>query len=234
MRSREASGDWRRFVRAGNRAGSGAGRGAGTNVERGTERGARKRAGALVAGKRASVRVAGALWLLAGLSLFAGCGDDKSTNGTPGPTTPSHPQDLIPPSGGGLTRSGEMLLADTAQELQQAIDGGYSLYTQYSFQEFAGQEFHATVDGNQQTVRIWVFRMGTAQNAQDLHNDSNNQMGTPTSEYGSEARIEISSATTIRFWRDVYWTLLTIDSSSANAQTLLALLARNIDDEIKP
>jgi hypothetical protein len=174
----------------------------------------------------------GAALLLVALLGLASCGDDAGAPSDGTPAGPVHPQDLLPPTGGSITRTGGLLLADTAQELQEAIDGGYSLYTTYSFQEFAGQEYRAQVGTSEQTAIIWVFRMDTAANAQGLHNDENNQIGTPTAEYGQEARIAISSATTIRFWREAYWIMLTIDSNSADAQTLLSLLATNIDSEI--
>ncbi|MBM3285808.1 MAG: hypothetical protein FJY88_00420 [Candidatus Eisenbacteria bacterium] len=172
------------------------------------------------------------LLVLLGALGIAGCGDDKSGKPDDQPTGPRHPQDLLPPTGGSITRTGDLLLADTAQELQAAINGGYTLYVSYSFQEFAGQEYTAQV-GAEQRVRIWIFRMDTTGNAQGLHNDENNQMGTPTDEYGEEARIDVSTATTIRFWRGVYWVFLTIDSANADAQTFLGLLATDIDTEIQ-
>ena len=161
--------------------------------------------------------------LLIGLMpLLIGCGDD-----TGGPVI-RHPQDFLPQVLGGMAPDGAPTTATTANELQDAINGGYEKYVDHNFQEFVQQFYQGTIGGSQANAEVWIFEMASEQDAGDLHNDDRivcNSGPEALDDIGEQSVLCTGPGSqTIWFQRDSYWSKVLI--------TVAELFATHIDQKI--
>lgn len=173
-----------------------------------------------------------AVFFLLAAWLGAGCGGDS------GPDSPSvvrHPQDFLPQQVGNMIPAGTARTATTATELQEIIDGGYSTYTKHAFREFVQQTYQGTVGGTEAVVVVWIFEVATSDDAHALHLDEDVQTGNcqDLTGIGQEERLCLGLGNkTLQIRREQYWTRITIDESSADAEELLKLFAAHVDQKI--
>ena len=175
------------------------------------------------------------VFLFMGLIAFSYCGREKSlgSTGSRASLGPRHARDLLPESGHGLTAAGEILV-DDALTFSGAADERTTPAGTPRYEDFAGRQYKVTVDDRPGTVRMWIYRTVTPEEARTLGGDLASAGGTPTTDFGSEGRIEAArGSTTIRFWRDAYRVVMTIDGTSSGAQALLGLLAMDVDEGIR-
>ncbi|MBU1699936.1 MAG: hypothetical protein KJ970_13960 [Candidatus Eisenbacteria bacterium] len=190
------------------------------------------------AGRQARTLAAGfvvSAGLVLALGIFlAACSDDKGNGGTE--PTIRHPQDFIPQGTSGMSLNGSVQVATNAEELQQVINGGYGVYLTYNFQELALQNYLGNVAGSQASLDVYIYDMGTAEDAADLHHDVEiNGSGSyeELDDVGDEERLFIGLGwQKIQFLKGQYWVRIYIDSSTEDAKTLLDLFGTAVVDEI--
>jgi hypothetical protein len=179
--------------------------------------------------------------LLLLLLIPLGCSEDPASNddggddgGDNGGGEIRHPVDFLPPGTSGMPKDGTPTTATDTLGLQGIVNGGYEVYTNNGFQEVVEQMYAGTVGGEATTVRVWIFDMTRAQNAEALH-DELLLVGTwvDTGQVGQadHRKTELLSYT-ILFRRGQYSARIEIYSTSQDAQDLALLFATHIDLEI--
>jgi len=182
--------------------------------------------------RRRPARAARRLGLAAALLVLVlvGCSGDDGA----GPDT-LRPQDLVPPGTAEMPKDGAVEVAADQTGLQGIVDGGWQMFTTNGFQEIVRQYYSGTVGGAAATVEVWISDQGTTSNADDLHDDYVQAVGTfvEWNNFADEAHTALGLGSyTIVFRRDRFWSRLSITASSQDAQDLLELFATHIDDEI--
>jgi hypothetical protein len=133
-----------------------------------------------------------------------------------------------------MPKDGPSRTATTTQTLQDIVNGGYEVYTNNGFRELAEQKYSGTVGTAAASFTVWIFDMGTAANAEALH-DEQTQVGTweAAGEVGEEDHRQTALfAYTILFRRGKYSVRLESSANSQDAQDLLILFATHVDQEI--
>ncbi|MCK4305721.1 MAG: hypothetical protein KAY24_15895 [Candidatus Eisenbacteria sp.] len=169
------------------------------------------------------------------------CGSDSGDgngngNGDDTSTVIRHVEDFLPQDAGGFTRDGDPSIATTASELQDIINGGYEIYDNHNFQEFVEQKYKGPLDGGEKTLTVWIFELATVEDAQELYDDPEIDIGNceELGGIGDQERLcRGLNSLLIQVQRDQYWIKLSIDSSSQDARTLLELFGTHIDLEIR-
>ncbi|MBN2172099.1 MAG: hypothetical protein JW819_12340 [Candidatus Krumholzibacteriota bacterium] len=170
--------------------------------------------------------------LAAGLLVLAlaGCSSDDGA----GPDT-LRPEDLVPPGTAEMPQDGAPDVATDQIGLEDIVDGGWQMFTTNGFQEIVRQRYAGTVGGGPANVEVWISDQGTVSDADDLHDDYVQSVGTfiEWAGFADEAHTTLGMGNyTIIFRRDRFWSRLNITASSQDAQDLLELFATHIDDEI--
>jgi len=177
------------------------------------------------------------VWFLAaGIAFFIlmtspmGCGDDGGTK-----AKIRHPQDFLPPATEAMQKNGPPRTATDTADLQDIVKDGYEVYTNNGFVEMVEQLYQGTVGQESAAIKIWIFDMGTAKNAESLH-DELLQKGSweEWNELGDEDHRQTKLLGFVILFRlDKYSVELEIDSKSQEAEDLLVLFATHIDYEIR-
>ncbi len=171
--------------------------------------------------------------LLLLLVAFVGCsGDDGGGGSAP---TIQHPEDFFPSQIGGMAAEGSPTTATTPSELRDLIDGGYEIYTNHTFQEFAEQNYEGTTGDQSATLTAWIFELATVGDAEYLFEDEQVQTGACSdwTGLGDQAQLCLTfDSQTIQFQRDRYWVQMNINRTSPDAEDVLVLLGGHIDQEI--
>ena len=172
--------------------------------------------------------------LLGLMALLIGCGDEAG-----GPTI-RHPQDFLPQVLGGMTPEGSPTNATTAEELSDAINGGFNIYVEHNFQECTQQFYQGTIRDDQVVIEVWVFEMPTTQDATDLQNDEQlicTAFREVLSDIGDQGELCYTGEwQMIRFRRENYYSRIFIETYPQEAfedvRTVLELFATHIDQKI--
>jgi hypothetical protein len=166
--------------------------------------------------------------------LLIGCGDDAEK------PTIRRPQDFLPQVLGGMAPAGAPTIAATADELRDAINGDYWIYTDHDFQELVQQFYQGTVGESQASVEVWIMELPSAEEANALHNDDRIRCligAEELDDIGAESVLcPGQGAQTIWFHRDRYWCRVLILYQSyditEDARTVAELFATHIDQKI--
>lgn len=167
------------------------------------------------------------------MSMFTfGCSDDDGS----GPVI-RNPEDFLPQSVGDMTRDGNPLTATTATELQGHINGGYEVYVENNFQDFAWQAYQGTVGGGQATVDVWIFELATADDARALYDEDDHLCGALREELNGigeqgELCFNPNEGSRVIFQRGKYWVRIYVNNNTQDAKDLVELFATHIDSEI--
>jgi hypothetical protein len=164
------------------------------------------------------------------MALLIGCGD----KGGPKPII-RRPQDFLPPGTETMQKDGGPRIATDVSGLKDIVGSGFADYTENGFLEMVEQMYSGTVGGTSATMRVWIFDMGTAEDAAGLHvlllqedpswetwNDLGNEDHRRSTPFGYE----------ILFRRDNYSAQLDISVDSQAARDLLFSFATQIDQAI--
>jgi hypothetical protein len=148
-------------------------------------------------------------------------------------------EDLLPKSDeiSGWKWSGNTWRASSSGELNGAIDGEESVYTQRGFVEAAMREYGGKVSNTSCNVEMRIFDQGSAANAKSVFDHIGSQLHNPSGwnpPGASEGKIEkMWISQKIIFLDGRHFIQLTITSSLNEALDVLKTFAGNAADKIR-
>lgn len=137
----------------------------------------------------------------------------------------------------GWTRSGDMQVAETEDELYALINGEGQDFIDNGFVKCAFQDYQGDISGEAVTLEADIFDMGNSTNAENVYDEVGIGGETPWTENhaGVEARIEygLLSAYKIDFWDDKFYARIVILRKTQAALDIAQLFALNISAAIR-
>jgi hypothetical protein len=163
------------------------------------------------------------------LASMIGCGDD----GGPAPVI-RQLVDLLPPGTDTMQKDGDPRTATDASGLKGIVGSESIYYTNNGFLEMIEQMYGGAVGGTGAVARVWIFDMGSAENAAALHEEL--LQGGSWEEWNDLGDEDHRRSTLlgfqILFRRDNYSAQLDISVTSQDARDVLFLFATQLDEAI--